>query len=111
MGGKKMNKRKSHTIIIFGILLILVLLSASCTIKEVPPVQQPPPVVQPPVQPPPKPAKIALLLCAGSSKGFALIGVLKIIESNKIPIHMIVGTSVGSAVGGLYAYGIDAFSL
>jgi len=37
--------------------------------------------------------------------------VLKILESNKIPIHMIVGTSAGSAVGSLYAYGIDAFSL
>jgi NTE family protein len=111
MGGKKMNKRKSHTIIIFGILLIFVILSASCTLKEVPPVQQPPPVVQPPVQPPPKPGKIALVLGAGSSKGFAHIGVLKILESNKIPIHMIVGTSVGSAVGSLYAYGVDAFSL
>jgi NTE family protein len=106
-----MNNRKRHTVIAFSILVILVLLSASCTLKEVPPVQQPPPVTQPPVQPPPKPAKIALVLGAGSSKGFAHIGVLKILESNKIPIHMIVGTSVGSAVGSLYAYGVDAFSL
>jgi NTE family protein len=37
--------------------------------------------------------------------------VLKILESNKIPIHMIVGTSVGSVVGSLYAYGCDAFQL
>jgi NTE family protein len=63
------------------------------------------------VQPPPKPAKIALVLGAGVSKGFAHIGVLKILESNKIPIHMIVGTSVGSAVGSLYAYGYNAFQL
>jgi NTE family protein len=80
----------------------------SCTVKGI---QQSPPVTQPPVSPPPKPAKIALVLGAGSSKGFAHIGVLKILESNKIPIHLIVGTSVGSAVGSLYAYGIDAFSL
>ncbi len=108
-----MNNRKHHSVIAFSIVFILVLLSASCTLKEVPPVQQPPPVVQPPavVQPPPKPAKIALVLGAGSSKGFAHIGVLKILESNKIPIHMIVGTSAGSAVGSLYAYGVDAFSL
>jgi NTE family protein len=72
---------------------------------------QPPPVVQPPIQPPPRLAKIALVLGAGSSKGFAHIGVLKILESNKVPLHMIVGTSVGSAVGSLYAYGMDAFSL
>jgi NTE family protein len=37
--------------------------------------------------------------------------VLKILESNKIPIHMIVGTSVGSAVGSLYASGYNAFEL
>jgi predicted acylesterase/phospholipase RssA len=41
----------------------------SCTLKEVPPVRTPPVV-----QPPPKPAKITLVLGAGSSKGFAHIG-------------------------------------
>jgi NTE family protein len=92
---------------LFCILAILILAITSCTLKET----QPPPVVQPPVQPPPRPARIALVLGAGSSKGFAHIGVLKILESNKIPIHMIVGTSVGSAVGSLYAYGYDAFKL
>jgi NTE family protein len=63
------------------------------------------------VKPPPKPAKIALILGAGVSKGFAHIGVLKVLESNKIPIHMIVGTSAGSFVGSLYAYGYDAYQL
>jgi len=107
---RSMSKVKVCAIIVFGIFLFSVLLSTSCTLKEVAPVQAPS-VVQPPVQPPPKPARIALVLGAGSSKGFAHIGVLKILESNKIPIHMIIGTSVGSAVGSLYAYGIDAFSL
>jgi len=59
----------------------------------------------------PKPAKIAVVLGAGASKGFAHIGVLKVLEMNKIPIHMIVGTSAGSVVGSLYAYGYDAFTL
>jgi NTE family protein len=73
---------------------------------------QPPPVIpEVPVQPPPKPAKIALVLGAGASKGFAHIGVLKILETNKIPVHMIVGTSVGSVIGSLYAYGFNAFEL
>jgi NTE family protein len=58
-----------------------------------------------------KTAKIALVLGAGSSKGFAHIGALKVLEMNHVPIHMIVGTSVGSAVGSLYAYGYDAFQL
>ncbi len=66
----------------------------------------------PPAQvPPQRPAKIALVLGAGASKGFAHIGVLKILENNKVPIQMIVGTSVGSFVGSLYAYGYDAYAL
>jgi NTE family protein len=98
---------------LFSIPIIFMLVISSCTLKEIQPGQAPPPIVQPPpvVQPPPKPAKIALVLGAGVSKGFAHIGVLKILESNKIPIHMIVGTSVGSAVGSLYAYGYNAFQL
>jgi len=92
---------------LFRILIIFILIITSCTIKKEVSLTQVPPTVQPP----PKPAKIALVLGAGSSKGFAHIGVLKILESNKIPIHLIVGTSVGSVVGSLYAYGYDAFSL
>lgn len=66
----------------------------------------------PPVQIPSQtPAKIALVLGAGASKGFAHIGVLKILETSKVPIHMIVGTSVGSFVGSLYASGYDAYAL
>jgi NTE family protein len=63
------------------------------------------------IQPPPKPAKIAVVLGAGASKGFAHIGVLKVLESSNIPVHMIVGTSAGSFVGSLYAYGFTAFEL
>ncbi|MEI6206797.1 MAG: patatin-like phospholipase family protein [Desulfuromonadales bacterium] len=58
-----------------------------------------------------RPAKIALVLGAGASKGFAHVGVLKILETGRIPIHMIVGTSVGSFVGSLYANGYDAYAL
>lgn len=61
--------------------------------------------------PAPKPARIAVVLGAGAAKGFAHIGVLKVLESQKIPIHMIVGTSAGSFVGSLYAYSHDAFKL
>jgi NTE family protein len=91
--------------IVLSILIILGLVTTSCVPKQI----APPTKVEPP--PPPKPAKIALVLGAGSSKGFAHIGVLKVLETNKIPIHMIIGTSVGSAVGSLYAYGHDAFQL
>lgn len=63
------------------------------------------------VQQQPRPARIAVVLGAGASRGFAHIGVLKILESNGIPVHMIVGTSAGSFVGSLYAYGFNAFQL
>jgi NTE family protein len=63
------------------------------------------------IQPPSRQAKVAIVLGAGASKGFAHIGVLKVLESNKIPVHMIVGTSAGSFVGSLYAYGFNAFEL
>lgn len=66
----------------------------------------------PPVQPTPRTqAKIAVVLGAGAAKGFAHIGVLKVLESQKVPINMIVGTSAGSFVGSLYAYGFDAYTL
>ena len=55
--------------------------------------------------------RVALVLGAGASRGFAHVGVLKVLESNGIPIDMIVGTSAGSSVGSLYAYGYDAFAL
>jgi len=60
---------------------------------------------------PPRPAKIAVVLGAGASKGFAHIGVLKVLEAHQIPIHMVVGTSAGSLVGSLYASGKNAFEL
>ena len=63
------------------------------------------------IPPTPIPAKIAVVLGAGASKGFAHVGVLKVLESHNIPIHMIVGTSVGSFVGSLYAYGFNAYQL
>jgi NTE family protein len=77
-----------------------ILLLASCAHREA--------AVPPPV---PKTVKVALVLGAGASKGFAHIGVLKIIEANGIPVHLIVGTSVGSFVGSLYAYGYDSYNL
>ena len=49
--------------------------------------------------------KIGLVLSGGGARGFAHIGVLKIIDSLKIPIDYITGTSIGAIVGGLYAAG------
>jgi NTE family protein len=51
--------------------------------------------------------KIALVLSGGGARGGAHVGVLKILEENRVPIDMIVGTSMGSFVGGLYASGMS----
>jgi len=92
-----------------SLCLVFILIFTACSVKEV----QPPPLAPPPpsIQIAPKPAKIALVLGAGASKGFAHIGALKVLESNRIPIHLIVGTSMGSVIGSLYAYGYNAFQL
>lgn len=64
-----------------------------------------------PAPAPKEPPKVALVLGGGSAKGFAHIGVIRALEQEKIPIHMIVGTSVGSLIGGLYAANPDTFQL
>lgn len=48
---------------------------------------------------------IALVLGGGSARGFSHIGLIKALEENGVPIDMIVGTSMGSIVAGLYAAG------
>lgn len=52
--------------------------------------------------------RIALVLSGGGAKGFAHVGVLKVIDSLQIPIDYVVGTSMGSIIGGLYASGYNA---
>lgn len=55
--------------------------------------------------------KVALVLGGGGAKGAAEVGVLKYIEQSGVPIDMIVGTSIGSIVGGLYAAGYSSAQL
>ena len=49
--------------------------------------------------------KVVLVLSGGGARGVAHIGVIKALEQMRIPIHGIVGTSMGAVVGGLYASG------
>jgi NTE family protein len=79
-----------------------------------------PPVIVPPPQqviPPPEspivipPPKIALVLGGGAARGFAHVGVIKILESQNLVPDIVVGTSAGSVVGALYAAGYTGFEL
>ena len=51
---------------------------------------------------------IALVLSGGGAKGAAHIGVIEMLEKNNVPIDLVVGTSIGSYIGGLYALGYNA---
>lgn len=55
--------------------------------------------------------KIGLVLSGGGAKGFAHVGVLKVLEQAGIKIDYIGGTSMGAVVGGLYASGYNAAQL
>jgi NTE family protein len=51
--------------------------------------------------------KVGLALSGGGARGFAHIGVLKVLVENSIPIDMIAGTSAGSIIGGAFAAGMS----
>lgn len=87
---------RTKTFLLFTLVLILV---ASCS------------TMQPTTSRLPRQPKIALVLGGGSAKGFAHVGVIRALEQEKIPIHMIIGTSVGSLIGGLYAANPNSFDL
>ncbi|MEC7120832.1 MAG: patatin-like phospholipase family protein [Pseudomonadota bacterium] len=59
----------------------------------------------------PREPVIALALGGGGAKGFAHIGVLKVLESHGIKPKIVTGTSAGSFVGSVYASGKTPFQL
>lgn len=59
---------------------------------------------------PPRP-KLGLVLSGGGARGLAHVGVLKVLERERIPVDLITGTSMGAIIGGLYASGMPAEQL
>ena len=59
----------------------------------------------------PPPVKVGIALGGGAAKGFAHIGVIKMLEANGIVPVAVAGTSAGSVVGALYASGMDAYAM
>jgi NTE family protein len=55
--------------------------------------------------------KIGVVFGGGGAKGAAHIGVLKVLEEQKVPVDYIAGTSMGAIVGALYASGLSADEL
>jgi NTE family protein len=73
------------------VLLLFAVVFTSCATVD-------PPAPAEPVRP-----KVALVLGGGAARGFAHIGVIRALEQEKIPIDLVVGTSVGSLIGAIYA--------
>jgi len=61
--------------------------------------------------PAPTAPSVALVLGGGGAKGFAHVGVIKALENNGITPSLVVGTSVGSIIGSVYASGYTAARL
>ena len=88
-----MKKLRLAAVLIFTIIL------AACATTPPPP---PPQTTRP---------KVALVLSGGAARGFAHVGVIRALEQEKIPIDLIVGTSVGSLIGAIYAHDRNSFEL
>jgi NTE family protein len=58
------------------------------------------------VEPGPLPT-IGLALGGGFARGMAHIGVIKVLEEEGIPIHVVTGTSVGALIGAAYCSGLS----
>ena len=55
--------------------------------------------------------RVGLVLGGGAARGFAHIGVIRALEQEKVPVDLIVGTSVGSLIGAIYAADANSFEL
>jgi NTE family protein len=99
-----MFSRRQALVALSGIVL------AGCGSEpKVPPVTVAVPLPTPVV--PPRKLRVALALGGGAARGFAHIGVIKALEAQGIVPDIVVGTSAGSVVGALYAYGYNGFQL
>lgn len=87
---------------------VATVLLAGCSVLPGKAPEKPPAV---PVAPVAAKPKIGLALGGGAARGFAHIGVIKMLESHGIVPDYVVGTSAGAVVGSLYAGGYDAFAM
>lgn len=99
---KARNARLLLSLSLFGLL-------AACGGENTKPTPPTAAAVQPST--PVKPVKIGVALGGGAAKGFAHIGVIKMLEANGFEPVVVSGTSAGSVVGALYASGMNAFQM
>ena len=88
---------------LFYIYIIVLFLWGCGTAPEIKEQPKPHPIARTP--------KVALVLGGGAARGFAHVGVIKVLEAQGISPDIVVGTSAGSVVGALYAGGYTGFEL
>lgn len=91
-----------HTLRPWLLASMAALLAACSTFSSPPPAQPPKPLQKP---------KIGLALGGGAAKGFAHVGVIKVLEAAGLTPDLVTGTSAGSVVGSLYASGLSGMQL
>ena len=89
------------SVLIIRFILFLILILSTFLVDALPATKHPSSAKKP------RPV-IALVLSGGGAKGAAHIGVISVLEKYHVPIDIIVGTSIGSYVGGLSALGYNA---
>jgi NTE family protein len=94
-----------------GSTLLFLCFLCGCSLLPAPEKPIPAETVAPETLKPAPPPKIALALGGGAVRGFAHVGVIKILEAQGIVADIVVGTSAGSLVGALYAGGYSGFEL
>lgn len=88
---------------LFYIYIVVIFLWGCGTAPEIKEQPKPHPIARTP--------KIGLVLGGGAARGFAHVGVIKVLEAQGISPDIVVGTSAGSVVGALYAGGYTGFEL
>lgn len=112
VAGQDIRRRTRRLCVMAGLAMLAGCASAPAPTPSRVPVPEPPPPAAPPVAAPPptpppplKPPRIGLALGGGAARGFAHIGVIQVLEENRIRPDLVVGTSAGSLVAALYAAG------
>jgi NTE family protein len=101
-----MRPRHFQRLLFLPALLAALALSACASKPVAPPAPSSP---APPAAP--RTVKLGIALGGGAARGFAHIGVIKVLEAQGITPDIIVGTSAGAVVGALYAAGNNGFEL
>jgi len=97
-----------RSILIISFIFICLVTFSSCATTR--------PAIGIPKQPPPTPKmkikpEVALVLGGGGARGYAHIGVIKVLQQAGVPINLIVGASAGSLIGAIYADSANAKQL